>query len=108
MMVFSVADGKEWPIGATHWQCPPVWSSADNVWTLEESPRGFVWVEKEVETALRTGRRIQVTEGQGAISDEPECWPKVVEETSPLFRRLRVETEETSSILRLQAAKLSD
>src|SRR5262249_53552419 len=31
LMVFSVSDGKEWPMGGTHWQCPPVWSSPNKV-----------------------------------------------------------------------------
>jgi len=108
MVVFSVSDGKqEWPVGATHWQCPPVWSSSNNVWVFEGSAGGYAWVEKTIETALRTGRRVQVTDTQSAVSDDLECWPRNVDATSPFFRKLRVETEETSSILRLPPSELA-
>jgi protein kinase-like protein/WD40 repeat protein len=106
LIAFSISDGKEWPIGHTHWQCPPVWSSPNNVWVFEGSAGRYAWVEKEIETALRTGRRLQVTENQSAVSDELDCWPKDVDVTSPFFRKLRVETEETSSILRLPRSAL--
>ncbi len=65
----------------------------------------YAWVEKELETGLRTGRRVQVTDDQSAVNDELECWPEDVDVTSPFFRKLRVETEETSSILRLPARR---
>jgi len=103
-----VTDGKEWPLGGTHWQCIPVWSSSNKVWAFEGSAAGYAWVEKEVETGLRTGRRVQVTEDQSAVNDELECWPKGVDATSPFFRKLRVETEETTSILRLPRRVLAD
>jgi dipeptidyl aminopeptidase/acylaminoacyl peptidase len=108
LIAFSVTDGKEWPLGGTHWQCIPVWSSTNKVWAFEGSAAGYAWVEKEVETGLRTGRRVQVTEDQSAVNDELECWPKGVDATSPFFRKLRVETEETTSILRLPRRVLAD
>ena len=95
-------------MGNTHWQCPPVWSSPSNVWTFEGSTSGYFWVEKDLETGLRTGRRVQVTHQQSAVNDELECWPKNVDATSPFFRKLRVETEEISSILRLPRSELLD
>jgi hypothetical protein len=58
-------------------------------------------VEKEVETGRRTGRRVQVTNSQNAVNDELECWPNETDVTSPFFRRVRVETNETSSVLTL-------
>jgi len=107
-MVFAVSGGKEWPMGGTHWQCPPVWASATKVWIFEGSAGGFGWVEKEVETGLRTGRRIQVKDDQSAVNDELECLPKDIDVTSPFFRKVRVETAETSSVLRLPARELAD
>ena len=95
-------------MGGTHWQCPPVWSSANNVWTFEGSARGYAWVEKVIETGLRTGRRVPMTAKQSAVSDDLECWPQGGDLTSPFFRKLRVETEENSSILRLPPGKLGD
>src|SRR5262249_10945681 len=87
LMAFSVSDGKAWPLGATHWRCPPVWSSPTHVWAFEESGGHYTWVEKEVETGLRTGRRVQVTEDGNAVSDERACWPANVDATSPFFRK---------------------
>ena len=95
-------------MGGTHWQCPPVWSSPNNVWAFEGSAGGYAWVEKEIETGLRTGRRVQVSDHQSAVNDQLDCWPKNVDATSPFFQKLRVETEETSSILRLPSNKLLD
>ena len=72
VMAFAVSGGKEWPMGGTHWQCPPVWSSATRVWIFEGSAGGFGWVEKDLETGLRTGRRVHVKDDQSAVSDELE------------------------------------
>ena len=101
LIAFSVSDGKEWPMGGTHWQCPRSGRRQTTSGCSKDLPVGYAWVEKEVETGLRTGRRVQVVDNQSAVSDELECWPKDVDVTSPFFRKLRVETEETSSILRL-------
>ena len=108
LMAFSVSDGREWSMGGTHWQCPPVWSSPSRVWAFEGSAGGYAWVEKEVETGLRTGGRVQVTEDQSAVNDELDCWPKNVELTSPFYPKVRVETREASAILRLPSSQLAD
>jgi hypothetical protein len=107
LVVFSIADGKERLLGSTHWQCPPVWSSPSNVWAFEGSARGYAWVEKDVETALRTGRRVQVTENQNSINDRLDCWPKGSDGQSLAFPTVRVLTEETSSILLVPATELA-
>jgi hypothetical protein len=78
------------------------------VWIFEGSAGGFGWVEKDVDTGLRTGRRVQVKDDQSAVSDELECWPKGVDETSPFFRKVRVEVEETSSVLHLSPSDRID
>jgi serine/threonine protein kinase len=108
LIVLALSDGKEWPMGDTHWQCPPVWSSPDKIWGFEGSAGRYAWIERDVETRLRTGRRFEVRESQSAVNDDLDCWPEHVEVTSPFFRRLRVETEETSSILRLPRSGLVD
>ena len=105
MVVFSISDGKEWPMGGTHWQCPPVWSSANRGLDVRRICRRLRLGGKEIETGLRTGRRVQVANDQSAVNDELDCWPKGVDVTSPFFRKLRVETEETSSILRLPSTR---
>jgi serine/threonine protein kinase len=108
LIVFSVSDQREWPMGSVHWQCPPVWSSPDKVWAFEGSAAGYAWVEKEIETGLRTGHRVQVSDDRNAVNDDLDCWPKNVDVASPFFRKLRVETEETSSVLRLPPKTLLD
>ena len=108
MVAFSLSDGRHWPLGTTHWQCQPIWSSSNSIWAFEGSAGNYAWVEKEVETGLRSGRRVEVTNDQNAASDELDCWPKNSGATSPFFRKLRVETEETSSVLRLPARTLGD
>ena len=108
VVAFSISDGREWALGGTHWQCPPVWSSPSDVWTFEGSAGRYAWVEKEMGTGLRTGRRLEMTASQSAASDDLDCWPKEVDVTSPFFRKVRVETEETSSILRLPSSELSN
>jgi len=106
LMVFSVSGSGEWPMGNVHWQCPPVWGTSLKLWAFEGSAAGYAWVEKEVETGLRTGRRVHVTDKQSALNDELDCWPKDVDGTSPFFRKVRVETEQTSSVLRLPSDEL--
>jgi Tol biopolymer transport system component len=109
LIAFSVSDGKEWPMGNVHWQCPPVWSSADKVWAFEGSAAGYAWVEKEVATGLRTGRRVQVASNQnGSNNEELDCWPKNVEKGSPFLSRPRVETDETSAVLGLASNEVGD
>jgi hypothetical protein len=108
LVVFSVSDGREWTLGDTHWQCAPVWSSENHVWAFEGFAGRYAWVEKEVETGLRTGRRVQVAEDQSAVNDELDCWPKNVDATSPFFRKAWVETEETSTVLRLPSSALAN
>jgi len=108
LIAISVVDGKEWPLGDTHWQCPPVWSSSEKIWGFEGSGGRYLWAERDVETRLRTGRRIEVAAEQDANNDDLDCWPRDIAVTSPFFRKLRVETEETSSILRLPRRAVLD
>jgi hypothetical protein len=106
VIVVSVSDAKEWSIGDTHWQCPPVWSSSNNLWGFEGSAGRYFWAERDVDTHQRTGRRIEVAASQSASDDELDCWPKNVDRTSPFFRKVRVEAEESSSLLRLPRSSL--
>jgi hypothetical protein len=108
MMAISISDGKERALGNTHWQCPPVWSSPREVWGFEGTAGHYFWVERDIETAARTGRRVEVNDKQDAVNDDIECWPRGVPAGSPFFRKLRLETEETTSILRLPTGNLVD
>jgi dipeptidyl aminopeptidase/acylaminoacyl peptidase len=108
LMAISISDGKEWTLGSTHWQCPPVWSSARAIWGFEGTAGHYVWVERDLETAARTGRRVEVKANQDAVNDDIECWPHGVPAASPFFRRLRVETEEATFVLRLPRRDLAN
>ena len=88
-------------MGDTHWKCPPVWSSPTHVWGLEGSPGRYYWAERDIEQRQRTGRRVEVANYQSDVNDDAECWPDNVDVASPFFRKIRVETEETTSVLRL-------
>jgi serine/threonine-protein kinase len=106
LIVLSIRDQKDWPMGDTHWKCPPVWSSPTQVWGFEGSPGHYSWAERDIERRQRTGRRIEVANYQSDVNDDAECWPENVDVTSPVFRKIRVEAEETSSILRLPRSQL--
>jgi hypothetical protein len=109
LMAFSVSTGKEWRLGRVYWQCPPVWASSDRIWVFEESSSGgYAWVEKELETDLRTGRRLSIAQSSSGPDEDFDCWPKDVDAASPFFSRPRVETRETSSLLGLPSSQLGD
>jgi hypothetical protein len=108
LKVVQISSGDEWQVGETYWQCPPVWSSDTNVWGFEGSPGHYLWAERDVEKRVRTGHRIEIKGDQNPENDDLECWPRDVDERSPFFRKLRMETEETSSLLRLPVRSLMD
>jgi serine/threonine-protein kinase len=108
LMTISISDGQAKALGNTHWQCPPVWSSAREIWGFEGTSGHYVWVERDVESASRTGRRVEVRTSRDAVDDDIECWPDDVPSGSPFSRRLRLETEESSSILRLPRKSLAN
>ena len=89
-------------MGGTHWQCPPVWSSRDTALDVRRIGGWFrLGGEGHRDGSTNRASTCRVMNDQSAVNDELECWPKDVDVTSPFFRKLRVETEETSSVLRL-------
>ncbi len=99
LMTMSLQDGRTEQIGPMHTQCPPVWSSPRSIWSLEGAGKEYRWVERNTENAAATGRTI-LLDSDGDINDG-RCWPKVSDSRSPFFRRVQVETEETSTLLSL-------
>jgi hypothetical protein len=103
--VLTLPDGGVKRLGAVFAQCPPVWSSATRLWTFEGSAKRYYWIERDVETGRATGRTFDM----GAINDanqdpdERRCWPADGTGAGPVFPRLRIETEEISSLLRLSS-----
>ena len=79
--------------------CPPVWSSAATVWSLEISAGRYVWVERDI-GGKKTGKRYEMP-AEDAPTDEFHCWPKMPSANSPFSHSVRVEREESSLILGL-------
>jgi dipeptidyl aminopeptidase/acylaminoacyl peptidase len=80
--------------------CPPAWSSAATVWSLEISAGRYVWFERDIREKKKTGKRYE-TQLEGAPTDDFQCWPKTPSPNSPPSQSVRVETEVTSVLLGL-------
>jgi len=102
LTILSVADGLVQQSWDAYPQCPPVWSSATTLWSLEVSAGRYAWAERNTITGERTGNRVNVADSEVALS-EASCWPADVGPDSPFFRRVRVETKETTRLLSLPA-----
>jgi serine/threonine-protein kinase len=102
LMIVDRSNGTAWQVGDAHWQCAPVWSSSRTVWGFEGSPGHYFWTERDIETQTRTGGRLDVKKNV-ADPSAMECWPSDEEVGigSPFFRRVRIETEEESRLLRI-------
>jgi hypothetical protein len=104
LVVVSLEDGKVKELGDAYYQCPPVWSSPTKIWSLRGAARRIFWSERDVTTGARTGRQLEVGGDEintGRTSaDEVQCWPPNAHPGSPFFMPLRVETEESSRLLR--------
>jgi hypothetical protein len=105
LMIVSVATGEVSRLGDAYAQCVPIWSSPESVWGFEGASGHNHWSEWNVTTGVRTGGRVDVTspENQAKLAgtDQVQCWPSDVGPASPFFQRLRIETEETSRLLRV-------
>jgi serine/threonine-protein kinase len=103
--VIDLKDGTVHQLADSVPQCPPVWSRADRLWTFEKASGGYLWVERDVATGAKTGGRIEMghtdVETALATADEVQCWPRDVAAGSPFSPRVRVQTEERASLLRL-------
>jgi serine/threonine protein kinase len=103
--VLSLPDGRVKRLGAVFSQCPPVWSSPTLLWTFEGSAKRYYWIERDIETGQATGRRFDMGDALNDANQDPDerwCWPPDSADTGA-FPRLRIETEELSSLLRLSS-----
>jgi len=102
--VLSLSDKSLRRLGAVFGQCPPVWSSAANLWTFEGSAKHYFWIERHAETGNETGRRIDMGDSLNDANQDPDerrCWPASDVDGAEAFPKLRIETEESSTLLRL-------
>jgi hypothetical protein len=94
LVVTSIANGRSQVIGPVQSRCSPVWSSATTLWGLEGTAKRYYWIERDAVSGQPTGRRIDLEAGG-------DCWPRVEDQQSPFFRRIKVDGEESSSLLSL-------
>ena len=97
LTVVSATDGRYRISWDASYKCPPVWSSARTVWSLEVSLGHFSWIERNVATGKKTGKRLEVPV-QGAL-DELRCWSDDSSTAFPPSRSVSVQTEERSLVL---------
>jgi serine/threonine-protein kinase len=98
LVTVSLDDGRAAPVGPTHLQCPPVWSSATTIWSFEGAGKSRYWLERETGSGAVTGKRIDLDS-----ATEDNCWPKVTDPASPFFTHLEIETEESTELRRLDS-----
>ena len=80
-------DGHVVASWGAYYQCPPVWSSATTLWSLEVSGGKYFWSERDVTTGVRTGNRKDGPQANDTL-DEVLCWPKSAPPNRRSSRRL--------------------
>ncbi|HEY6475501.1 MAG TPA: hypothetical protein VI456_02905, partial [Polyangia bacterium] len=98
LVIISAIDGSVRASWDAYYECPPVWSRAGTIWSLEASGHRYWWSEREVERWTKTGNRIE-TPNENVTLEDVQCWPKDSRVDSPLFKTVRVEADETSRFL---------
>ncbi len=98
LTIVSADDGHYQVSWDASYQCPPVWSSARTLWSLEVKSGHRVWFERDL-TGRKTGKRFDAP-AEGEALDESQCWPRNPS-ASPFAPPVHVEVEQTSSIVSL-------
>jgi serine/threonine protein kinase len=94
----STRDGVVRAAWDAHPECSPAWSSETTVWSLESSNGQYVWSERNL-AGKKTGKQF-VDPSVSLEAGEVRCSPgDVMTESSPWFRRVDVENEDTSKVL---------
>jgi hypothetical protein len=100
LVVTSVLDGSHKELGDAHFVCPPIWSSAELVWTVDGTEGHFFRTEWNAATGQRTGRRVPLASNP-SLPDDVQCAPIGAGPDSPFFERLELKADESSTLLRL-------
>jgi Protein kinase domain/WD40-like Beta Propeller Repeat len=98
VVIISAIDGSVRASWDAYYECPPIWSRAATIWSLEASGHRYWWAEREVERWTKTGHRIE-SPNENLTLEDVQCWPKDSRVDSPLFEAVRVESDETSRFL---------
>jgi len=94
LKVLSLSSGGVRDLGAAIVDCAPIWTDDDHIWVLQSSERRPEWIEIDLKTSRRSGRRQQA----GAeTADYRDCSMK----ENPLpahYPQVRVVPSESSEI----------
>ena len=98
LKLLSLSNGAVRDLGAALVDCAPVWTDDDHIWVLQASERRPEWIEIDLRTSRRSGRRQQA----GAeAADHRDCSMK--ENISPTrYPQVRVIASESSEIRALR------
>jgi len=98
-MVVELNDGTVRKVVPARWQCPVSWSSDSTIWSVEGTEGRYVWVERDVDTGAKTGRRSELT----SPVEDGQCQPPPHSGVSA-SPTLRIEVEERADVLRVPGA----
>ena len=70
LKMLSLADGSVRDLGAAIVDCAPVWTDNQHVWVLQSSERRPEWIEIDLKTSRRSGRR---REAGAETADYRDC-----------------------------------
>jgi hypothetical protein len=94
LKLLSLDDGTVRDLGAAIADCAPFWTDDDHLWVLQSSERRPEWIEIDLKTSRRSGRR---QEAGAETSDHRDCAMKA----NPLqvrYPQVRVLSSESSEI----------
>jgi serine/threonine protein kinase len=97
LLLVSAEDGRTRAAWDTHPECPPAWSSANTLWSLESSLGQYVWSERDT-TGRRTGKRFTAS-SENLEPLEASCSPPPSSAGSRSLPDVEVRTVEASKLL---------
>jgi hypothetical protein len=99
LKILSLATGGVRDLGAALVDCAPVWSDDDHVWVLQSSERRREWIELDVRTGRRSGKRRPAGDG---LAESRDC--STNESPVPArYPQVRVVASERSEIRAIRA-----
>jgi hypothetical protein len=102
LKLLSLSDGSVRDLGAAIVDCAPVWSDDEHIWVLQFSERRPEWIEIDLKTGRRSGRRHEA----GAVTaDYRDCSLKE-DRWSTRYPRVRVVPSESSEIRAIRTPEL--
>ncbi len=94
LKLLSLSDGTVRDLGAAIVDCAPVWADDQHIWVLQFSERRPEWIEIDLRTSRRSGRR---QEAGSVTADYRDCSMKE-DRRSTRYPQVRVVASESSEI----------